>query len=417
MDAIEILAGLSTPEGRADPYPLYAKLHEIGEVIPAGPGLVLVVGYDAIDSVLRDPGFRVCDEFLFDSQIPNWRESPAYVQAADWLLTMNDPRHARIRCLLARAFTARRIARLEPVIVKAADELLDAMADRGADGSPVEFMHDFAYLLPVTVMCDLIGIPKEDREVFRPLARGLSGILELSDVEALPEVNAAAAQALDYFTKLAAKRRADPRDDLLSSLLAISDSDPSRLTSAELLHTLTMLVVGFETLTNLLGSGLHIVLQHPRAGAAVRDGSVRPQAFMEEVLRFEPPVQYSWRIGYDTSVGGVPVSGRTMLMILFAAGNRDPRKFADPARFDPSRPAEGLLSFSGGAHFCLGAGLARQEGAVAFPRLLNRFPDIRAAGEPTRPNRLFLRGFDTLPVTIATPAAHPQDEMALAGHL
>jgi cytochrome P450 len=402
MDAIEILAALSTQAGRADPYPLYARLHEIGEVIQAGPSEVLVVGYEAINSVLRDPGFGVCDEALFDRQFPGWRESPAYVQVADWILNVNEPRHARIRSLIARAFTARRIAGLEPAIARLTDELLDAMADRGSDGSAVEFMHDFAFLLPVTLLCDLIGIPEADREGFQPIARDLAGVFEPGDLGTLPVMNAAAVQAFDYFTELAAERRADPRDDLLSDLLAISDSDAARLTGAELLHNLTMLMVaGFETTTSLLGNGMQILLQDPQVGAAIRDGSVPPPAFVEEVLRFDPPVQYTKRVGYDTSVGGVPVSGLTGLMIVLGAGNRDSRRFADPAKFDPLRPDGGALSFGGGAHFCIGAALARLEGAVAFPRLLNRFPEIAAAGEPVRRDRLmFLRGFDSLPVTI-----------------
>ncbi|HEY2577327.1 MAG TPA: cytochrome P450 [Streptosporangiaceae bacterium] len=401
MDAVEILTRLGTPEGRADPYPLYATLHEIGEVIPAGPADVLVVGYDAINSVLRDPGFRVSDETIFESEFPSWPENPVFVQGRDWILNLNAPRHARVRSPIARAFTARRIAGLEPAIAKMADELLDDMAGRGADGSAVEFMHDFAYLLPVTVICELIGIPETDREGFRPLARDLAGVFELSDVETLPVINAAAAQLLGYFTELAAKRRVDPRDDLLSDLIAISDADSERLTSAELLHNLTLLLVaGFETTTNLLGNGLQIVLQDPPAGAAIRDGSVPPPAFVEEVLRFDSPVQLTSRVGYDTSVCGVPVSGQSGLVTLFGAGNRDPRRFADPARFDPLRPDGGPLSFGGGAHFCIGAALARLEGTVAFPRLLNRFPGIQAAGEPARRDRLVLRGFDTLPVTL-----------------
>jgi cytochrome P450 len=402
MDAIEILAALNTPAGRADPYPLYARLHEIGEVVRAGPGNVLVVGYDAINSVLRDPGFQVCSETLFDKVFPSWRENPAFTQAADWLLNMNEPRHARIRRLIARQFTARRIAGLESAIAKTTGSLLDAMAEQGADGSPVEFMQCFAHMLPVTVICELIGIPEADRRGFRPLARDLAGVFEITDPEVLPAINAAAAELLDYFTDLAARRRADPRDDLLTDLIAISDSDAGLLTSAELLHTLTMLLVaGFETSTNLLSNGLQIVLQDPQAGAAVREGSVPSPAFVEEVLRFEPPIQYTRRVGYDTSVCGVPVSGETGLMIMLAAGNRDPRRFADPARFDPLRKDGGQLSFGGGAHFCIGGALARLEGAVAFPRLLNRFPGIRAAGEPTRPDRLFQHGFDTLPVTIS----------------
>ena len=324
-----------------------------------------------------------------------------FIQAADWLLNLNAPRHSRIRSLMARAFTARRIAGLEPAIATMADGLLDAMADRGADGSAVEFMHDFAYLLPVNVICELIGIPEADREGFRPVARDLAGVFELTDINTLPAINAAAVELLAYFTALAAERRAAPRDDLISNLLAVSDSGDGRLADAELLHNLTLLLLaGFETTTNLLGNGLQVILLDPSAGEAVRDGLTPPAAFVEEVLRFDSPVQLTSRIGYDTTVGGVPVSPGTGVTTLLGAGNRDPRRFSDPDRFDPMRADGGPLSFGGGAHFCIGAALARLEGAVAFPRLLSRFPKISAAGEPTRRDRLLLRGFETLPVRL-----------------
>ena len=403
MDAIEILTVLGTPEGRADPYPLYAQLHELGEAVEIGPDNVMVIGYDANNSVLRDPGFRVSDESSFDQGFPAWRENPVFVQAADWILNLNGPRHARIRSLMARAFTARRVAGLEPAIARLADGLLDAMADRGAGGGTVEFMNDFAYLLPVTVICELIGIPEADREGFRPLARDLVGVFELNDITTLPAINTAAEELLAYFTALAAERRAEPRDDLLSDLLAVSDADQDRLTDAELLHNLTLLLVaGFETTTNLLGNGLQIVLQDPPAAEAVRDGSVPPSAFVEEVLRFDSPVQLTSRAGHDTTVGGLPVSGRTEVVTMLGAGNRDPRRFADPGRFDPARADGGPLSFGGGAHYCIGAALARLEGAVAFPRLLRRFPKISAVGEPTRRDTFLLRGFEALPVTVAS---------------
>jgi cytochrome P450 len=252
------------------------------------------------------------------------------------------------------------------------------------------------------VICELIGIPEADREGFRPLVRDLAGIFELGDAATLPAIDAAATHALLYFTDLAAERREDPRDDLLTDLLAISDLDGGRLTGAELLHNLTMLVVaGFETSTHMLGNGLQIVLRDPAVGAAVRNGAVPAAAFVEEVLRFDPPIQHTKRVGYDTTVGGVPVSQETILMVVLAAANRDPRRFGAPSSFDPLRPDGGGLAFGGGAHFCIGAALARLEGAVAFPRLLSRFPGISAAGEPTRQGRLqFLRGFDQLPVTI-----------------
>jgi len=400
MDPGQILSSLNTTEGRADPYPLYAALHELGEVIELATADVFVVGYDAISAVLRDPGFLVSDESGFDAGMPSWRENPVFVQGADWILNLNPPRHQRIRSLIARAFTPRRIAGLEPAIGTIADTLLDAMADRGADGSAVEFMHDFAYLLPVTVICELIGIPESDRDSFRPVAHDLAAVFELDDVGKLPAINAAAVQLGDYFAALAAARRAEPRDDLLSDLLAVAGSGDGRLTDAELLHNLTLLLVaGFETTTNLLGNGLQVILTDPAAGLALGDGSVPPEAFVEEVLRFDSPVQLTSRIGGETTLAGLPVSGRNVVTLL-GAGNRDPRRFADPDSFDPRRPDGGTLSFGGGAHFCVGAALARLEGAIAFPRLLARFPKIATAGQPTRRDTLVLRGFDELPVTL-----------------
>jgi cytochrome P450 len=402
MDAAQILAALGTPEGRTDPYPLYAALHELGEVIKLSEHDVLVVGYDDINQVLRDPGFLVTDQATLDEGFPAWRDNPVFLQSVDWILNLNAPRHARIRSLLAKTFTARRVVGMRPAIEAMADDLLDAIADRGTNGSAVEFMQDFAYLLPVTVICELIGIPDSDRAGFRPLARDLAGIFEMHDLEALPRINAAAVELLSYFTDLAAQRRSDPRGDLLSDLLAVSDATDGRLTDAELLHNMTLLLVaGFETTTNLLGNGLQIVLDRPEYVEGVGAGSVPPAAFVEEVLRFDSPVQLTSRHGYDTTIGDVAVSTQAEVVLLLGAGNRDPRRFANALSFDPARGDGGPLSFGGGAHFCIGAALARLEGAVAFPRLFGRFPKIAPAGEPTRRDTLLLRGFDTLPVSVA----------------
>jgi len=402
MDAMKIFTALSTPQGRAHPYPHYAALHELGEAVRLAPGAVVVVGYDAVNAVLRDPGFGVSDEAELDRNYPGWRANPVFLQAMDWILNLNGARHARVRSLIARAFTARRVAGLEPAITRMAGDLLDAMADRGADGSAVEFMHDFAYLLPVTVICELIGIPESDRESFRPVARDIAGVFELDDPAKLPAINAAAVELLAYFTGLAATRRADPRDDLISDLLAISNADDGRLTDAELLHNLTLLLVaGFETTTNLLGNGLEVILQQPPVRRALRDGSVTASAFVEEALRYDSPVQLTSRVGYDTKVAEVAVVEGESVTTMIGAANRDPRKFAEPDTFDPSRAEGAPISFGGGSHFCIGAALARLEGTIAFSRLLSRFPGIEAAGEPVRRETFLLRGFDTLPVTLA----------------
>jgi cytochrome P450 len=408
MDANDIFESLLTPEGRSDPYPLYAALHRLGGAAVPLTDAVIVHGYHAIDAVLRDPAFRVTDAARLDEVDPGWRDHPALAMHA--ILNLNPPDHSRIRAPMARAFTKRRVSGLGPSITRMTDDLLDVMAERGADGSPVEFMHDFAFLLPVTVICELLGSPEADRAGFRPLARDLAATVEVEvDLPVLQAADAAAVRLHSYLTALAAERRGDPRDDLVSALVAISapgdagDGGDAVLSQEELLDNLSLLLVaGFETTTNLLGNGLRVILQQPAVGAAVRDGSVPVPAFVEEVLRHDSPVQLtSRRRAAPAEVAGVPVPSGTEVITLLGAGNRDPRRFPAPDSFDPRRPDGAPLSFGAGAHFCLGAALARLEGAIAFPRLLRRFPRLVAAGEPTRRTGLVLRGFETLPITLA----------------
>jgi cytochrome P450 len=206
----------------------------------------------------------------------------------------------------------------------------------------------------------------------------------------------------DYLRRLAAQRRAEPRDDLISALTGVSDSSDGRLSDAELLENLALLLVaGFETTTNLLGNGLAVVLASPDLGVAVREGSIPVAAFVEEVLRYDSPVQLTSRRRRDgTLIAGHEVSGRDEVVLLLGSGNRDERRFTGADVFNPQRAVSGPLSFGGGAHFCVGAALARLEAAVAFPRLLARFPMLASAGEPLRRGGLVLRGFDALPVTL-----------------
>ena len=262
-------------------------------------------------------------------------------------------------------------------------------------------MHDFAFLLPVTVICELIGVPEGDREMFRPIARALVATLEPEmSKEQLAEADAAAIQLNSYLADLIAQRRASPRGDLLSALVDISDAADGRLSDTELRDNLTLLLLaGFETTANLLGNGLKIILDDPQIGDAVRDGEVPVSAFVEEVLRFDSPVQMTSRRRNDgVEVGGVMAAPGDEFVTILGAGNRDPHRFAKPDSFDPARSDGGPISFGGGAHFCIGAALARLEAAAAFPRILHRFPKLRAAGEPVRKQGLVLRGYESLPV-------------------
>jgi len=398
-DVLEIFTALTRPEGREDPYPLYARLHEQGEAVRAWPGCVLVPGYDAISLVLRDPAYLVTDKARLEEVFPAWREHPSMWMGS--IVNLNPPDHARIRMMISGMFAPRRLGRLRPVIERMADCLLDDMAAAAEDGAAVEFMHDFAFLLPVTVICELIGIPERDRESFRSPAADLAATLEMGLLEdTLAAGDKAAIWLHEYFTRLAAQRRADPRDDLISALVGIADD--GGLTQDELLDNLTLLLVaGFETTTNLLGNGLRIVLDQPAVGAALREGAIPVASFVEEVLRYDAPVQLtSRRAGIETEVRGVPVAAGDEILVLLGAGNRDARRFPDPDVFNPQRAVSGPLSFGAGPHFCVGAALARLEAAVAFPRLLHRFPGLALAGPPRRRPGLVLRGYETLPVTV-----------------
>ncbi len=399
---LQILQELDTPEGKADPYPLYAELHDLGEAARFGPDNVIVMGYDAITTLLTDPGYRHPHFGEITEMLPEWSQHLSLRHSADWILNLNAPEHTRIRGLLRRALTPRRVASLRPAIERMTDELLDAMARRGANGSAVEFMHDFAYLLPVTVICELIGVPESDRETFRPIARAIAMLFDFDNFEELTAADEATVELEAYFTGLAAQRRAEPREDLISALVGGRGEQDARLSDAELTRNLTLLLVaGFETTTNLLGNGLQLMLHDQSLAAGVRTGEVPVGSFVEEVLRFDSPVQLATsRIGYEGELGGLHIKPGDHLMPVLGAGNRDPRKFTAPDKFDPMRAEAGPLSFGGGAHSCVGAALARLEAAVAFPRLLARFPAIAPAGEPVRRTGLVLRGFDVLPVGI-----------------
>jgi cytochrome P450 len=407
VEVQEIFDALLSPDGIDNPYPLYAAMHERGDVIPAGGGIVLVPSYGVANAVLRDPGYTVPDADYQHQARPDWREHPSL--DPNNLLMMNGDDHARIRGLITKHFTRRRVAELTPPVISLTDGLLDAMADQGADGAAVDFMQQFAFALPVTVICELIGVPADLRAEFRPLARALTLTLEpLLDDAGLAAADVAALKLADMFAELIAERRAEPKDDLLSAIVQSADAEPGRITEVELIQNMILLLVaGFETTTNLLGNGVRLALGDPAARAGLKSGLASDEAeaaaFVEEVLRYDSPVQFTGDRCPTTEkvVGGVTVRPGDHLIMLIGAANRDPERFAEPDRFWPQRPDGGPLSFGGGAHFCVGAALARLEGTIAFPRLFARFPDLALAGPPERRAGIVLRGFEHLPVTLS----------------
>ncbi|RKN40235.1 cytochrome P450 [Micromonospora endolithica] len=410
MDAAEALALLMSPEGRADPYPTYERLRAHGPVVQAGPVFYVVTGHDEADAILRDPGFGVMDDVLRDRFLPGWRNSPAVTSISRSMLRTNPPDHSRMRRLAAGAFTPRRIGAMRDVVTAQADDLVDTMVARAEGGEPVDFMADFAYPLPVGVICALLGVPAADRPLFRRWAADLTGVLEPEiTADELAVADSGATELRDYFTDLVAARRHTPADDLTSALVRVHDAGDERLSGDELLANLVVLLVaGFETTTNLLGNGLAVLLEHPREAGALRDHPDLAPAYVDELLRFDSPVQLTTRVsGVDTRHGDVDVPAGAWALVLLGAANRDPRRYPEPERFDPWRAQLNPLSFGAGPHYCLGAALARLEAQVAFPLLLRRLPGLAPAGRPRRRTRLTLRGYDTLPVTIDTRAAAP----------
>ncbi|NYF58456.1 cytochrome P450 [Micromonospora purpureochromogenes] len=408
MDAAEALALLMSPQGRIDPYPTYERLRRYGPVAQAGPVFYVVTGYAEVDEILRDSRFGVMDDALRDQFLPGWRDSPAVASISRSMLRTNPPDHSRMRRLAAGAFTPRRIAAMRDVVEAQADELVDAMLERARDGEPVDFLAEFAYPLPVGVICALLGVPAADRPLFRRWAADLTGVLEPEiTTEELAVADRGATELRDYFAALVRARRAAPADDLTTALVQVHDADGDRLSGEELLANLVVLLVaGFETTTNLLGNGLVVLLEHPRAADALREHPDFAPGYVDELLRYDSPVQLTTRINEaPVSCGGVELPAGSWALLLLGAANRDPRRYPEPQRFDPWRPPVHPLSFGAGPHYCLGAGLARLEAQVAFPLLLRRLPGLALAGRPRHRTRLTLRGYETLPVIIDTESA------------
>ena len=410
MEAEEIVGALMTAQGRVDPYPLYAAARELGPVrrfkdLPT----VLCTGYAEINGVLRDPAFG---KQPFDALPEEWRAlllaDGSLETVMRSILNANLPDHRRVRSLISSAFTQRRVAGLEPAVARMTDALLDDLAALGEGGAPVDFIENVAVRLPVTVICELLGVPEADRHRFRPLANDLTVVLELlADFSSLGPADEATAELRAYFTELAEQRRQEPQDDLISALVQVNDAHDGRLGDVELVANLTLLLVaGFETTANLLGTGLFLGFEHPEVLARVRTGAIPVSAFVEEVLRYDSPVQLTSRFAMTDGamVGEEPLAKGEQVLLLVGAANRDTRRFEHADEFDPSRPENVPLSFGAGIHYCLGQGLARLEAQIAFEKLFARFPGIAAAGPAERRDRLVLRGYEKLPVTLGAAA-------------
>ncbi|MFD0028467.1 cytochrome P450 family protein [Streptomyces sp. NPDC055059] len=377
----------------ADPYPVYEELRARGPVHrvllpkPADDGEAwLIVGHEEARAALTDPrlvkspaklGFSGLDEELIGTH----------------LLITDPPHHARLRSLVTRAFTARRVESLRPRIQRITDDLLDAMLPHGR----ADLVESFAFPLPLTVICELLGVPDIDRADFRRMSNEVVAPSD-RDGEYATFVELAA-----YLRDLIEDKRASaPADDLLSALIRTTAEDGDRLSPDELCAmAFLLLIAGHETTVNLIASGVRALLTHPDQLAALRADMTLLGGAVEEMLRYEGPVEnatYRFTVE-DTEVGGTVIPGGSAVLVGLAAADHDPERFPEPDRFDIRRDARGHIAFGHGLHHCLGAPLARLEGQIALRSLLDRAPALALDGpaDDWLPGML-IRGVRSLPV-------------------
>jgi cytochrome P450 len=317
------------------------------------------------------------------------------------LLSINPPDHTRLRRLVTAAFTVRRVEALAPRVQEIADALLDDLAAAGAGGSPVDLVDGFGFPLPITVITELLGIPPGDRADFRRWSS-----IAVNGAVHPPEVYVdAAASMVGYVRELIAAKRADPGEDLLSALIAVHEGS-DRLSQDELTSMVFLLLVaGHETTVNLIVSGTYALLRHPDQLRLLRAEPERLPAAVEELLRYDSPVQVTIPAvaAAPIEVGGVTIPAGDVVLPALVPANRDPERFPAPDRLDVTRPSNPHMAFGHGLHHCLGAPLARLEGRIALGSLIARFPGLglaEPAAEPARNPGLLMNGLIALPVVL-----------------
>jgi len=398
MASHEGLFDPSRPEFHADPYPFYHRLRSTAPVYQSPMGFWVLTRYDDCVLALRDQRFgRDGFEQMLAVAYGDEKEAGRLPRS---MLFRDPPDHTRLRALVSKAFTPRVIEGMRAHIQSIVDRLLDRVQPAGR----VDVIADLAYPLPVTVICEMLGVPAEDQGTIRQWSADVARSLDAIGIPADAEIMArgkTARQALgDYFRHLLPERRKHPQDDLLSLLIA-AEEQGDKLTEGELLATCILLfIAGHETTVNLIGNGLLALLRHPDQLARLAADPTLIQGAVEELLRYDSPVQRTARItNADVEVGGHAIAKGSMVVTVIGAANRDPAQFSDPDRLDITRRDTRHIAFGFGIHFCLGAPLARVEGQIALGTLLRRMPKLALGGTPTWRASSTLRGLATLPVT------------------
>ena len=382
-----------------NPYPIYAELRARAPVHRNRLLDAWVLSRHAdVDAVLRD--FRRFSNDQRKRDPVRRRRSTLPQIPYPTILFLDPPDHTRLRSLVNKAFTPKAVADLEPRIRRMTRTLLDAAADPNG----FDLMETLANPLPVMVIADMLGVPLEDRAQFREWSNQRARILEPTGSRKEFRIAEEASKSLDaYFLSIIKARRIVPRDDIISALIQVEE-EGDRLTEGEMLGLLRLLLVaGNETTTNLIGNGMLALLRHPEQLSALREDPGRIPAAVEELLRFDSPVQASLRLVLeDCEVNGIPLRRDDNVLLLNGAANHDPAVFDHPERLDIGRRENNHVAFGRGIHFCLGAPLARLEGRIAIEVLLERYPSLRLMSDrPAFRSSIVLRGLETLPVRAA----------------
>lgn len=388
---------LMDPEAIPDPHPLYKELRETAPIFKTAMGDMWVVsGFENSRALLRDARVGSPEDSQGTVSRLQVDGSPRPARDAENrpMLFLNPPDHTRIRGLVSRAFTPRRVEQLRPEVAAQTDALLDELGGEG------DFVDGLAFPLPANVISALVGVPEDKRDWLRTLITDLVPMIEpTASAEAMEKAAVAGTAAAAYLVELMEERRADPRDDMLSALIQASDGE-DKLTQEEVVSNVFLIyAAGFETTTHLLGNMLRQLVAHPDQLQRVRDDRSLIPNTVEEVLRFDPPVQLDGRYVFeDIDIDGVTIEKGDSIITLLAAANRDPAVCADPDTFDVGRDDIQIMSFGSGIHYCLGAALARLEGQVVLERLLDRYETWEITAEPVWQPRITIRGVERLDV-------------------
>ena len=395
---------LIDPAFKANPYPTYARLHSAAPVhrvaLSDGRWAWLVTRYDDVVAVLRDQRFvKDWRDVMTPEQLAQVPPIPEVMRPLSRnMLDADPPDHERLRTLVSKAFTPRLVERKRERVQAIADALLDEVEDKGE----MELIDDYAFPLPITVIAELLGVPAEDRNRFREWSgAAVSGNKTQEYVERvlIPYMQV----FTDYLRAMFEEKRKNPKDDLISALVRAEESG-DKLSEDELLAMVFLLLIGGqETTVNLIGNGVLALLQHPDQLQKLRDDPSLITPAVEELLRYDGPVETSTErfAKEDVVIGGTTIRKGEMILVAIAAADHDPGRFPDPDKLDIARADNKHLAFGKGIHHCLGAPLARMEGQIAIDTLLRRMPNLRLKGSPEslswRPV-LKLRGLQALPV-------------------